>query len=204
MKIFINPGHDPNIDPGACANGLREADVVLKIGKRVEGYLRAVGYDVKLFQYDGLGEICFDANAWKADLFVSIHCNAATGSAKGTETFSSGGAKSTRLATCIQAQLVNSLPVVDRGVKTANYYVLKNTDAPAVLAETAFIDNPDDAKLLLDREDDFARAIRTSSANTLPKANSCVTVVDAARIRLTRVWLNFWNSCARNPASQFI
>ena len=90
MKIFINPGHDPNIDPGACANGLREADVVLKIGKRVEGYLRAVGYDAKLFQYDGLGEICFDANAWKADLFVSIHCNAATGSAKGTETFSSG------------------------------------------------------------------------------------------------------------------
>ena len=71
MKIFINPGHDPQLDPGACGNGLREADVVLNIGKRVESYLRAVGYDVKLFQYDGLGEICFDANSWKADLFIS-------------------------------------------------------------------------------------------------------------------------------------
>ena len=49
MKIFINPGHGGN-DPGACGNGLREADVVLKIGRRVEGYLRAVGFDVKLFQ----------------------------------------------------------------------------------------------------------------------------------------------------------
>ena len=115
---------------------------------------------VKLFQYDGLGEICADANNRKADLFISIHCNAATGSVKGTETFTSGGAKSTRLAQCIQSQLVNSLPVVNRGVKAGErLYVLKNTDAPAVLVETAFIDNPEDAKLLVDREDDFARAI---------------------------------------------
>ena len=74
-KIMVNPGHDGN-DPGACGNGLREADVALNIGKRVEGYLRAVGYDVKLFQFDGLQEICDAANAWHADLFVSIHQNA--------------------------------------------------------------------------------------------------------------------------------
>ena len=181
MKIFINPGHDPKLDPGACGNGLREADVVLKIGKRVEGYLRAVGYDVKLFQYDGLGEICFDANNWKADLFVSIHCNAATGSAKGTETFTSGGAKSTRLANCIQTQLVNSLPVVNRGVKTANYYVLKNTDAPAVLVETAFIDNTDDAKLLLDREDDFARAIARGVTDYFSNEKPLPDVIDTPK-----------------------
>ena len=180
MKIFINPGHDPKIDPGACGNGLREADVVLKIGKRVEGYLRAVGYDVKLFQYDGLGEICFDANSWKADLFVSIHCNAATGTAKGTETFSSGGAKSIRLAEKIQAQLVNSLPVVNRGVKTAGYYVLKNTDAPAILVETAFIDNPDDAKLLVEREDDFARAIARGVTDYFQNEKPLPDVIDTA------------------------
>ncbi|MBR2520449.1 MAG: N-acetylmuramoyl-L-alanine amidase [Selenomonadaceae bacterium] len=178
MRIFINPGHDPQLDPGACGNGLREADVVLKIGRRVEGYLRAVGYDVKLFQYDGLGEICFDANAWKADLFVSIHCNAATGTAKGTETFSSGGMKSTRLAEKIQAQLINSLPVVNRGVKTAGFYVLKNTDAPAVLVETAFIDNPDDAKLLVEREDDFARAIARGVTDYFQNEKPLPDVVD--------------------------
>ncbi|MBR1646029.1 MAG: N-acetylmuramoyl-L-alanine amidase [Selenomonadaceae bacterium] len=178
MRIFINPGHDVQLDPGACGNGLREADIVLKIGKRVEGYLRAVGYDVKLFQYDGLGEICFDANAWKADLFVSIHCNAATGTAKGTETFSSGGMKSTRLAEKIQAQIINSLPVINRGVKTANFYVLKHTDAPAVLVETAFIDNPDDAKLLIDREDDFARAIARGVTDYFANEKPLPDVVD--------------------------
>lgn len=172
-KIFINPGHG-GTDPGACGNGLQEAAVCLKIGRRVENYLRAVGYGVKLFQYDGLGTICNDANAWRADLFVSIHCNAATGNAKGTETYSSGGSKSSRLAELIQNQLVNSLPVLNRGVKTANFYVLKNTDMPAILVETAFIDNADDARLLVEREDDFARAIARgvtdyySSAKPLP------------------------------------
>ena len=162
MKIFINPGHGGD-DPGACGNGLREADVALNIGKRVENYLRAVGYDVKLFQFDGLQEICADCNAWGADLFVSIHCNAGGGT--GTETFyfeySTAGK---RLADCIQKQVVNSLGTVDRGLKTKisggyDVYVTKYTDCPAVLVETAFIDNPDDAKLLVDKEDDFARAI---------------------------------------------
>ena len=159
MKIFINPGHGGS-DCGACGNGLMERDVVLSIGKRVETYLRAVGYNVKLFQYDGLQAICDDANAFKADLFVSIHCNAANSYAKGAETYWSGFSQSSkRLAEKIQAQLVGSLPLVNRGVKSANFFVLKNTDMPAVLVETAFIDNIDDAKLLRNREDTFARAI---------------------------------------------
>ena len=74
MKIFINPGYGGN-DPGACANGLREADVALKIGKRVADYLQAVGYDVKLFRFDGLHEICNASDNRHSDLFVSIHCN---------------------------------------------------------------------------------------------------------------------------------
>ena len=176
-KIFINPGHGGS-DCGAVGNGLKESDVALKIGKRVETYLQAVGYSVKLFQYDGLAEICADSNMFKSDLFISIHCNAATGTAKGTETYSSGGTKSTRLAELIQNQLVNSLPVVNRGVKTAGFYVLKNTDAPAVLVETAFIDNPDDATLLRDREDDFARAIARGITDYYQSAKPLPDVVD--------------------------
>ena len=177
MKIFINPGHGGN-DPGACGNGLQEADVALSIGKRVENYLRAVGYDVKLFQYDGLQTICDDANSWRADFFVSIHCNSFDGRAHGTETFTSGGAKSSRLAGCIHNQIVKSLPVVNRGVKTANFFVLKHTDAPAVLVETAFIDNPDDAKLLRDRQDDFARAIARGVTDYFANEKPLPDVVD--------------------------
>ena len=51
----------------ACGNGLKERDVVLNIGKRVESYLQVVGY------------------SWQTDLFVGIHCNA--GGGIGTETY---------------------------------------------------------------------------------------------------------------------
>ena len=34
-KIFINPGHCVGVDPGACGNGLKEAEVILKVGRRV-------------------------------------------------------------------------------------------------------------------------------------------------------------------------
>lgn len=164
MKIFINPGHGGD-DCGAVGNGLIERDVALFIGQRVKTYLQAVGYDTKLFQYDGLQAICDEANNWHADLFVSIHCNAFNGKASGTETiyyeYSTAGK---RLANCIQRQIVSSLGTVDRGIKSKisggyDAYVTKYTDMPAVLVETAFIDNPHDAKLLREREDDFARAI---------------------------------------------
>lgn len=180
-KIFINPGHGGD-DPGACGNGLKERDVVLKIGKRVEDYLHAVGYDVKLLQYDGLSEICAQANAWQADLFVSIHCNAGGGT--GTETFyyeySTAGKK---LAACIQRQIVTSIGTHDRGLKTKisggyDSYVCKYTNMPAVLVETAFIDNPDDAKLLVEREDDFAKAIARGITDYLADDKPLPDVID--------------------------
>lgn len=158
-KIFINPGHG-GTDCGAVGHGLKEADVALSIGHLVDKYLRIAGYDVKTFQYDGLDVICDNANSWGADLFVSIHCNAFDGRAHGTETFCYRGASTgKRLAEFIQQQISSSLPIVNRGVKEAGYYVLANTDMPAVLIETAFIDNADDAQLLRNNKDDFARAI---------------------------------------------
>ena len=54
---------------------------------------------------------------------------------------------------------MSSVGTVDRGVKEAGFYVLKHTKCPAVLVECAFIDNVHDEALLIEREDDFARAI---------------------------------------------
>ena len=140
MKIFINPGHGGN-DCGACGYGLKERDVVLNIGRRVEEYLRDVGYDVKLFQFDDLQAICDAANKFNADLFVSIHCNAFDGRAHGTESYAFyGSTKGRKLADAIHKQITGSLPIVDRGVKQAGFVVLSGTDMPAALVETAFID----------------------------------------------------------------
>ena len=168
MKVFLNPGHAPNgqPDPGACGCGLRESDVAAAVGHLVEGYLRAAGCEVKLLQSDSLSEICDVSNAWDADLFVSIHCNSAGSEfARGFETFSypySVGGKD--IAGCIQRQIASRFSKIDpdfpnRGLKTANFKVLRSTDAPACLVEMAFISNEEDAALLKHQADDFARAI---------------------------------------------
>lgn len=102
------------------------------------------------------------ANTWPADVFVSLHCNSDSSCARGTEAliYANNSGQSPQLATCIQSQIVQSLGTVDRGLKERpNLIVLKDTTMPAVLVETAFIDNEDDATLLTDNADDFARAI---------------------------------------------
>lgn len=173
MKVYINPGHDLEYDSGAVNpnSGLRECDVAAKIGAKVKEYLEAAGCECRLLQSDNLYydsdyddrpvAVCADADAWGADVFVSIHCNAANGCARGTEVecysrMSNGG----DLAQYIKDQIVSALGTVDRGVKEMpGLIVLRHTDMPAVLVETAFIDNDDDAALLTDKWDDFARAI---------------------------------------------
>lgn len=163
MKVFLNPGHDRMVDPGACGNGLEEADVVWDVGVLVQKYLENAGVEVlDCFQDDDLGLVCEAANSMQADVFISIHCNAAESrQANGVETFCyNRGGKGEQLAQCIQDQICNRFfDLTDRGVKTANFYVLRNTDMPAVLVEMAFITNELDANKLRYYQDDFARAI---------------------------------------------
>ncbi len=160
MKICINGGHHPALDSGAVGSRITEAEYTAEMMTAVADYLTAVGYTVLTVQENDLAAISNTANEWGANLFVSIHCNAATGRARGTETYAYyGSEEGNRLATCIQDQLVNSIDTIDRGVKEAGFYVLRYTDAPAALVEIAFIDNEADETLLLDYRDEIARAI---------------------------------------------
>ena len=164
MKLTINGGHYPSRDSGAIGHtGLQEASITCDMMARVACYLRAVSCVVLEVQENVLSKITAASNEFGADLFVSIHCNAATNvDAKGTETFcAETGGNSEKLATCIQQQIISSLGTVDRGVKTGNFYVLRLTDCPAVLVEMAFISNEDDEMLLADENirDQFAAAI---------------------------------------------
>ena len=160
MKIFINAGHGGN-DSGAVGFGLKESDVAYCIAARIVSHLRKYNLETKLFQYDGLEKICATANEWNADFFVSIHCNAFNGTASGTETYCFyNSAEGKKLATSIHNQILKTFPeLTNRGVKEAGYYVLRHTDATAVLVETAFIDNLHDNDLLKNRAEDFAIAI---------------------------------------------
>lgn len=175
MKVYVNPGHDLEYDSGAVnpTTGTRECDVARRIGERVKLYLEAAGCEARLLQSDNLCgwdcnrddrpvAVCNDANEWGADVFVSIHCNACgSHAARGTEVecYSSEG-NGGLLAQFIQDQLTSSIDTFDRGInEMPQLMVLKHTNMPACLVETAFIDNDDDLALLTEQEDEFARAI---------------------------------------------
>nr|DAV91511.1 MAG TPA: Cell wall hydrolase autolysin [Caudoviricetes sp.] len=171
MKVFINPGHMPGIDPGAVNEkyNITEADIVLELGIMVERYLKNAGCETMLLQSHNLnGEepaypnVCYTANRWPADIFISLHCNSfADTSANGTEVLvHNKWSRAGDLAECIQKRIIETLHTRDRKVKqNSDLCVLENTVMPAVLVETAFISNDSDVQLLMNNLDDFARAI---------------------------------------------
>lgn len=163
MRVFINPGHAPNgnPDPGACGYDLREADVAANIGNMVEELLQAAGVETYLLQSNALYSVPGVANDWGADLFVSIHCNAFNGIARGTETCVYRlGTQGAALGETVQRKLVAELRTFDRGLKERpGLCVLKRTDMPAILVETAFIDEIQDNAILKCRQKAIARAV---------------------------------------------
>lgn len=172
MKIYIDAGHNySGYDTGATGNGLREQDVTFQISDKLNSLLQNAGVAVKMSRdnlTDCLGTSLNssllarsnEANAWGADLFISIHCNAGGYNASGTETYCyNTGSEAYKLAEQVQKSVVGLCQTKDRGVKTANFAVLKNTKMPAILVETAFITNAYDAEKLKDKQELFAKGI---------------------------------------------
>ena len=84
---------------------------------------------VRNLQSDSLGEITQAANASGVDFFLSIHCNAYNGRARGSEVEVFPGSRAgRRFASYLLSQIIDSLGTLDRGLKDRpNLYVLKHT-----------------------------------------------------------------------------
>ncbi len=151
--IVIDAGHGGS-DPGAVSNGLREKDLTLSVALKTRDKLEALGYKVIMTRatdsFPSLGDRYKLANAQSADAFISIHINAATAGASGIETFYTpkSGQDRAGFAKSIQDELINSLGAKNRGVKTANFAVIKNTNMVSILTELGFITNVNEAKQL--------------------------------------------------------
>lgn len=164
-KVWLDAGHGGN-DPGAIGNGIKEKDITLSITKKVGNELKRhnikVGYTRTIDKTVELNKRGQLANNFNADVFVSIHTNAfSDGSAKGVETYSfPGSSNGTKLAQYIHDEIIKAkLYTKNRGTKTANFAVLRQTKMPAALVETAFITNKEDVQLLKNKQDEFAIAI---------------------------------------------
>ena len=145
--VVIDPGHG-GPDSGAIGiGGLRETDVVLDVSKIVTNILNKKGVKVKMTRTNeidlDLGPRVSMANNTKADIFVSIHANASVGKKRninGLETFYYSGWKGRLLAEKIQKQIIKVSPgSPDRGVRRGSFFVIKQTNMPAVLVEIGFV-----------------------------------------------------------------
>ena len=165
--ILIDPGHGGK-DQGAAGLRHTEKALTLQVARRLYTILSKMGYRVYMTRVDDrkleLADRAKIANSIKADLFISIHMNAATNrTVQGVETFAltvpgspSSGAKevqynnypgnaavnnSMSLAWNVQNMLVRTTKSLDRGVKRARFVVLRETRCPSILVECGFISN---------------------------------------------------------------
>ncbi len=159
-KIFIHVGHGGKDSGAVGPTGLKEKDVALTISKKIKALLEQHGQAIKLSRETDMdlnsGVAANMANDWGADYVVSIHLNSASSSqATGTETFAySTASKGKLLAEKVQKNLVSEIKLANRGVKyNSNWAILAKTKAPAILVEVAFINNPNEERLL--RDDGF-------------------------------------------------
>lgn len=148
MIIGIDMGHPIN---AGASNLLNETTENRKIGTKVIELLKSKGHTVVNCTVDQnvneLAQRVAKANAQKLDVFVSIHLNA--GGGHGTETYiyneSYNGKENNRaIAKSVNDKIVNSCNFRNRGVKEGNYYVLRETIAPAILIEVCFVDSAED------------------------------------------------------------
>jgi N-acetylmuramoyl-L-alanine amidase len=155
IVVMIDPGHG-GADPGAIGiGGLREEDIVLSISQQVASLLEREGIQAILTRADDRGlelstrvQLAQRANA---NYFVSIHANSLNMSrpdVNGVETFYYNSGR--ELARSIQNSIMQSVDMNNRGVKQANFYVLRNTSMPAALVEVGFVTGRDDAAKLSD------------------------------------------------------
>lgn len=155
--IVIDAGHGGK-DPGAIFSAILEKGLNLDIAKRLGKLLTDKGYEViftrendTFIELVGRAEI---ANKNNADLFIGIHNNSMPKGFFGSMTLYNGkdnnGSISNEDYAYIVQKRLEKLGIGKIGVRERNdLVVLKNVNAPAIIAEIACMSNKKDLKLLM-------------------------------------------------------
>lgn len=159
-KVFLGVGHGGK-DSGVAANGFKESDLNLKIALYVKSELERHGVIVGISrttdENDPINEEIKECNAFNPNLAVEIHNNAGGGDGAEIFYYSKGGASKTLAENIIKE--ITSIGQNSRGIKTKlgsdgrEFYAwIRETVAPAVLIECAFVDNKEDIKIIDSKE----------------------------------------------------
>ncbi|MFZ3170722.1 MAG: N-acetylmuramoyl-L-alanine amidase [Carboxydocellales bacterium] len=154
-KIVIDPGHGGS-DPGAVKFGLLEKAINLDIALQLKSKLANFA-DVTLTRsndtFISLSNRAALANKIGADLFISIHVNAGGGTGFESYVYLNSSMENEHISQVIHQDTANFYKTkgfMNRGLKKANFAVLRETHMPAVLLENLFIDTQADVIKLKD------------------------------------------------------
>lgn len=186
--IVLDPGHAKNTPGKRSPDGsLREYEFAQDIANKALQILS--NYDVKVILTknmndnddtdlgDALAHRVNLANNAGANIFISIHGNAAGGGSswmngKGFEIFwcTGGHADSENLAKIGSQECMKKMDdfgIQDRGIKTGDFYVIHRTHMPSVLCEFGFYDNKPECGIM--KTNAFRIACAEAVANTAIK-----------------------------------
>ena len=152
--IMIDAGHGGHDTGAISCLGYDEKDITLRVATYLAGMLQRKGFRTILTrdrdQFIELDERCAMANRTNPDLFISIHADSCDSpSVTGYTAYIAPSAswQSRRAAQGLIRTLAQT-GMESRGVKTADYRVLVNTNCPAVLIEMGYLSNAWEAKRL--------------------------------------------------------
>ena len=163
MKFCIDCGHTlSGADTGAMGCGKLEQNLTREVGMKVIAKLQALGHTVVNCTVDyassmseSLSTRVNKANNAGGDLYICIHFNASNGQGHGTEVFTHNGKELTQARNVLNN--IVALGYTNRGIKSANLYVINHTNMNAMLIECCFIDNASDMSKY--NAENFANAI---------------------------------------------
>lgn len=180
MKIVIDAGHGFETQGKQTVDGMKEYEFNRAVANEVKKRLEQLENVTIIFSHSDHRDVPLrdridKANQAKASAFVSIHANAHGDgrrwtSASGIETYihTSKPAKAYLLANQVQANLIDFTSRKDRGIKTANFQVLRETKMTAILCECGFMTNKEEASLL--KSDKYRSACSKAIVNGIISA----------------------------------
>ena len=167
IRIALDAGHGLYTPGRRCLkkydpNETREWQLNKKVAEYVEKELQ--DYDIEILRVDdrtgetdiSLKERTGKANTWGANMFISIHHNAGVNGGSGGGVTVHRYPNSGKFTKQMQKKLYDSI-VKYNGLKgnrvgplyEDNFYVLRNTNMPAVLIENGFMDSSTDIPIII-------------------------------------------------------
>ena len=149
--VVIDAGHGGS-DPGAVYEDVYEKEVALKTALILKQKLEALGTTVIMTREGDdttkLEKIVEISNNANADVFISLHYDATEDDqlSSGTTTYFYHYADAT-LATLVNNQLRDQLPLANRGIHFKDLKVTRENTQPALLLELGYMDNPQDVAI---------------------------------------------------------